>query len=66
MKTVKIIIVIGTLILIGVIMNPVDNPDVPNVTNMDAFGRTIFSLIVVAIGIALWRAADKEQDRLKS
>jgi hypothetical protein len=65
MKTIKVIIIISTFVLFGIITIPVDNPEI-NITEMDAIGRTFISLIVIVIGIALWRAADKEEKRWKS
>jgi len=64
MKLIKIIIVIGTFALIGIIMGGHD-VDIDDLPAFDAFGRSVFAIIVIIIAIALWKAADKEQQRWK-
>ncbi|MBA7563362.1 hypothetical protein ES708_05017 [subsurface metagenome] len=62
MKFLKIV----TLAIMAVILSGIDDKDTSVTAAFKGFGRLLFSMIVAGIGIAAYRAADKEQKRWES
>lgn len=61
MKTLKVIIVIVTLVLFYFIMGINKDIDMDDMNAFEAFGRTIFFVLILIGAIAAYKAADKEQ-----